>query len=513
MSIVPGAPVRGLCYRAARTANVVPLVLLASVACSEVGSEPLVAASMNATTAQQLSGSAGEPVQPVPAVVVRDQQSRPLANVPVTFATSGGGTVNPTTVLTNASGVAHPDAWTLGTTVGTNTLTASASGLPPVAFSATVSPGAIVTLERAAGTDGQSAVVGTAVTIAPAVRAVDQFGNPVPGLPIVFVVATGGGSLASLAAITNVSGEASAGSWTLGTTAGANAVIASIPGGQSAAFTATGVAGPPVSIMKFTGDNQAAYPGRALPINPAVIVHDVYGNPTAGVTVSFTVHTGAGSVSSPAVVTGASGMASVAWTLGAHLGNSLRVSVAGLPLTFFNATGLIPNLTVTLGSPALSPGGTTQAVATLTDNTGAAITGRTVAWATSDEGIATVSSTGTVTAHATGAVCITAIVDGAARCANFQVGGATPKVPGGYVEMEVETTTLTVGGSTQATAVPRTADGDHIVLHGPVHWGSHNHPVAVVTSEGWIIGVSPGQSSISATIDGRTVLRLFTVVP
>src|SRR2546422_638332 len=76
------------------------------------------------------SATVGNAVATAPSVLVQDGAGNPVADVTVTFTvTSGGGTVSPTSVATNGSGIAAVTSWTLGTTPGTNTLTASASGL------------------------------------------------------------------------------------------------------------------------------------------------------------------------------------------------------------------------------------------------------------------------------------------------------------------------------------------------------------------------------------------------
>lgn len=69
------------------------------------------------------------PINPAPSVVVRNSRGTPLPNVRVTFlVTTGGGAVTGDSQLTDANGVATVGGWTLGTTVGPQTLTASAGG-------------------------------------------------------------------------------------------------------------------------------------------------------------------------------------------------------------------------------------------------------------------------------------------------------------------------------------------------------------------------------------------------
>src|SRR5439155_9326893 len=77
----------------------------------------------------------------LPSVIVREANGNPVAGVSVTFAVAScGGTVSPTTpVTTGANGIAAVTSWTLGPTVGPNSLTATASRLPgsPETFTAT----------------------------------------------------------------------------------------------------------------------------------------------------------------------------------------------------------------------------------------------------------------------------------------------------------------------------------------------------------------------------------------
>ena len=93
--------------------------------------------------------------------------------------------------------------------------------------------------------DGQSASTGAAVTTAPSVVVTDAKGMPVAYVPVAFAVATGGGSVKTVEAVTDASGVAACGGWTLGTAAGANTLTATCAGltGSPVTFTATGVAG------------------------------------------------------------------------------------------------------------------------------------------------------------------------------------------------------------------------------------------------------------------------------
>ena len=75
-----------------------------------------------------------------PAVKVTDAGGLGVSGVSVTFAVgTGGGSATGTTVLTNAQGIAQVGKWTVGSSAGSNTLTATSGSLTgsPVTFNAT----------------------------------------------------------------------------------------------------------------------------------------------------------------------------------------------------------------------------------------------------------------------------------------------------------------------------------------------------------------------------------------
>src|SRR5207237_966033 len=108
------------------------------------------AAASIAHNAGGTSAPAGTAVTPPPSVIVKDASGNPVSGVAVTFAANpGSGTVTPTTpVATGTDGIAAATSWTLSPTAGTNTLTATASGLTgsPVTFTATGTAGAATRL-------------------------------------------------------------------------------------------------------------------------------------------------------------------------------------------------------------------------------------------------------------------------------------------------------------------------------------------------------------------------------
>src|SRR5438874_2568834 len=114
-----------------------------------VAAGPAATILSNSSTTQ--SATVGSAVGSPPSVLVRDGVGNPVASVPVTFAVVlGNGTITGANQTTNTSGIATVGSWTLGSTAGTNTLTATATGSGitgnPVTFTADGTPGPAATL-------------------------------------------------------------------------------------------------------------------------------------------------------------------------------------------------------------------------------------------------------------------------------------------------------------------------------------------------------------------------------
>lgn len=107
------------------------------------------------------------------------------------------------------------------------------------------------------------------------------------------------------------------------------------------------------------GTTQEAGVNQEVPIPPAVIVRDQSSNPVPGVSVSFEVTAGDGSVDPATVVTGSDGIAAVdGWTLGPSAGtNTLVASIPSVPAAgteTFDATATAPNGAPTAANDNLS---------------------------------------------------------------------------------------------------------------------------------------------------------------
>ena len=296
------------------------------------------------------TATAGTAVAVAPAVRVNDANGNAVAGAGVVFSVlTGGGRVTNGVRFTNASGVATVGGWTLGSTAGAQTLSATVSEGAvtnnPVVFTATAVAGTAAQLTSVSATT-QTATVATAVSAAPSVRVADANGNPVAGVSVTFAVTSGGGQITGATQQSNAQGIATLGSWVLGNTAGSNQVAAVLAGQPAVVFTAIGTPGAATQMTIRAGNNQTAQAGRLLPVAPSVTVRDAQGNAVAGAVVTFAVATGGGSVVSGRQTSDASGVAEAGgWFLGLTPGvNTLTASVTGLSAVTFTATG-------TAGSP------------------------------------------------------------------------------------------------------------------------------------------------------------------
>ena len=269
---------------------------------------------------------------------VVDRFDNPVSGITTAFeVTAGGGSVLVNAGPTSSEGTASA-AWTLGTRSGPNALRIGAGAALSVTVETEALPGPPARILKLAG-DGQTATVGTAVAMPPAIVVEDRFANPIPGAPITFSVGAGSGSVAA-GGVTGGDGIATVTQWILGTVAGPNTLTAATSGLAAVTFSATGMAGPAVSLIKSAGDGQAAAPGTAVKVRPTIVARDAHDNPVPNVAVTFTPTSGHGSVTLSTAMTDESGTASVgSWILGTEgTPQELTASAAGVPPVIFSAT-------------------------------------------------------------------------------------------------------------------------------------------------------------------------------
>lgn len=372
-----------------------------------------------------------------PAVRVTTADGVPLDGVTVSFTVvEGGGSVQGG-ATTDGSGIARLASWVLGTVAGLNVLHASVAGVPQtVIFTATAVPGSPKRMAAHAGTQ-QSAQVTTAVGTPPAVRVTDAHGNPTANVNVVFAVATGGGAITGAAQSTGIDGTATVGAWTLGASAGVQTLTATAAGleGSPIVFTAIATSGAAAAVSAQAGDQQAATAGAAVTTAPAVKVVDAHGNAVSGVTVTFAVASGGGSITDAMQTTKAGGVATAGtWILGTKAGvNTLTATAAGLqgsPVTF-TATGTpgpVSTIAVAPDSLRLAVADTARVTVTALDAHGNTVTDAPVTLTVADATVASVSSTGLITGNGPGATIVIASVGSIADSAVVVVSGSAPVV-------------------------------------------------------------------------------------
>jgi hypothetical protein len=235
-------------------------------------------------------------------------------------------------------------------------------------------------LKKVSG-DDQQGVISALLPLPLVVELLDAEDNPVVGETVVFKQVEGAGLLSqgeqigrSVAVTTNGAGRASA-FWSLGTRAGAGAQkveASAVRFAGSAVFTASAFAGQPAKIFTEMGATQRGVVGQPLGLPLMATVTDAGNNRLAGVSVTFSVVDGGGSLEGAGevtVVTDVQGVAMAELTLGPADGiENNRVEATfpanpGLPVKFV-ASGVLP------GDPAL-----TRLSGVVLDNAGAPLSG------------------------------------------------------------------------------------------------------------------------------------------
>ncbi len=158
----------------------------------------------------------------------------------------------------------------------------------------------------------------------------------------------------------------------------------------------------------------------------------------------------------------------------------------------------VASVTVTPNAASAAIGQSAQLTATVKDGSGGTLVGRTVSWASGNSAVATVSTTGLVTAVGAGSTTISATADGIKGSATF----TTASVAATSVSITPNAPAVQVGQETQLTATAYDASGNALPSRVAT-WSSANPAVATVSSTGRVAGVSVGQVNITATIDGK----------
>ena len=304
---------------------------------------------------------------------------------------------------------------------------------------------------------------------------VDASGNPLSGRIIGW--SSSDNAIATVSATGDVTALAS----------GSVTITASSEGQSGTATVTVGVV--PVATVSVTPSQSTLTVGQTVTLvaNPL----DAAGQPLTGRTVTWSSGSaGIASVSSAGVVTAvAAGSAVITATID---------GVNGLATVVVNPAPPA-SVTVSPSSGTLTVGQTVTLGATVRDAAGNVIAGAMVTWSSSDAAIATVSSSGVVSAVAAGTATITATSGTASGTATITV--TNPAVhhivitPSNPQVKERQTIQLT------ATAY----DSNNNVIPGVTFtWTSANTNRATVSSTGLVTGINDGDVDITASAGGKS---------
>ncbi len=366
----------------------------------------------------------------------------------------------------------------------------------------------------------------------------DRGERPVPGVRVVFLLPEGAdGDVSPDTVLTDNQGLAGA-NWTLGGTAGAQTVDASVVGEDlTVQFNASAGATDARAIEAFDGDQQTASVGTALADSLVVLVTDDFGNPAPGIEVAWSASTG--EVNPATSVSDADGLAATRRILGPVTGEqTAEARVPGLdgsPVIFTHTAipGTAASLVLISGNDQTGrPGEQLRdpLVVRLVDEAGNGIPDRAVAWvvATGDGSAAPETSVTDADGFAetewtlgpsNGPNTLNAVVSGVGEPVLFTANGGGGGGGGGETGPSASNSSVTadptsiqaVTGTATITVTVRDGSGAPVPgatvsLSATGSGNSITQPTAATGSDGVATGALqstvPGTKVVSATVNG-----------
>lgn len=265
--------------------------------------------------------------------------------------------------------------------------------------------------------------------------------------------------------------------------------------GGTALFTVTNV---PVASIQVQPDSAARFVGQTAQFTAAT--YDSSGAALSGRAVTWqTSNAAVATISAAGLATGvAAGTATITAT-SEGLSDTAFIRVRAVP---------VDSVSVTPASAVRYPGQSVQLSAATFDSAGGALSGRAVAWTTSDAAVASVDTSGLVTAGAVGTATITATSEGVSGTALIRVD----PVPVASVSITPDSAERAVGASAQFSAVARDSAGATLAGR-TVTWTSLEPAIATVDASGLATAVAVGLARIVATSEGRADTARFSVTP
>lgn len=291
----------------------------------------------------------------------------------------------------------------------------------------------------------------------------------------------------------------------------------------SSAGVVTGTGVGSTQVAASSGGQSAVVPVAVVPVAVAsVAIVPASASVTVGGTVSLTAVTydATGHALAGRSVVWASSASQVAVVDASGTVSGISAGTATITGTSEGKTGatsvtvsLVPVAAVSVapGSASRIVGQTASFSAAATDANGNVLSGRAVAWSSSNSSIATVSALGLAKAVAAGTATITATSEGKSGAAQIVVSGPAPPSVAA-VAVSPPTRDMQVGDSANLAATVKDSTG--AVLSGrTVTWATSAASVATVSSTGLVIAVGAGPVTITATSGGVSGTSAVTVHP
>jgi len=348
---------------------------------------------------------------------------------PASASVSAGQTVQLTATPKDANG--NPLAGRVITWASSNTSVATVTGTGLVSGGAAGSATITATSEGQSGTASITVAVPVAsVTVSPASASVpagqtaqltatpkDASGNPLSGRVITW--ASSNTSVATVSSSGLVTGKVAG-----------SATITATSEGQSGTSSVT-VTAVPVASVTVTPASASVNEGSTVQLTATP--QDGNGNPLSGRVVTWaSSNTSVATVSSSGLVTGkVAGSATITATSEGQSGTS-AITVVHVP---------VASVTVSPASASVPAGSALQLTATPKDAAGNPLSGRTIAWSSSNTAVATVSSSGLVSGVVAGSATITAMSEGQSGTAAITVTPPSAGATFGHVFVVTEENT------------------------------------------------------------------------
>ena len=280
------------------------------------------------------------------------------------------------------------------------------------------------------------------------------------------------------------------------------AVLLAACGGDSDAPSDPGNGGPkPVASVSITPATASVVVGKTTQL--AATAKDAAGNVLTGRPIAWTTSaTAVATVDANGIVTAVSiGTSNIIAT---SEGKTAQAAITVTPVP-------VASVTVSPNAPTIKVNGTVAMAATLKDEQGNELTGRTVAWTTSAPAIATIdANTGAVTGVATGTATLTATSEGKSGSTTVTVSANV--VPVAQILLSPALDTLEAHSSEMIGRILRDANGN-VLTNRNIAWSvSDQNTAAIDPVTGMLSGKDRGTVTVTATSEGKTATVTRVIV-